>query len=278
MTTINSPQLAPTNTDCTAIAALIPEYAFGLLTESERALVESQLAGCPEAAQQLADFEQIQASMRASVPSIDPPADLEARLMAALGSGGLGSAAPAVVARVAIARSSTIPAPADPRPQPARPIRRNRAWLAVAAALIVLVLSNLYWAARVSSLTAAQVPPGGFAVAETTALRWARLPPAQQGGPGAAFMMWNARSQTGIICVWGLPKLETGQMYRLWVTRGDWTTPAGSISVDEQGRGALIFALDAPIDSYSSAYITAEMDSGSPAPVGPPVLTGKLPV
>jgi anti-sigma factor RsiW len=73
-----------TSVDCTTIADLIPDYAFGLASEAERRLVEAHLAGCPEAAAQLTEFRQMQDDLRMSVPVIVPPPGLEARLMAAV--------------------------------------------------------------------------------------------------------------------------------------------------------------------------------------------------
>src|SRR5262245_29058579 len=70
--------------DCEAILELIPDYAFGLTSAEETRWVEANLNSCPEAVAQLADFRQLQDEMRADVPQMTPPADLEARLMAAV--------------------------------------------------------------------------------------------------------------------------------------------------------------------------------------------------
>lgn len=264
---MTSPDFPPPAADCTDLLELIPDYAFGLATDDEQRTVEAGLPGCPEAADQLAEFQAIQAALRAGIPQRDPSADLEARLLVAIG------AAPAP-------RS----VPTQARPLPSRPALPGRitgartAWAALAAALIVLVATNLYWAARVSSLSAAPNQPAAFAIADTAAVRWARMPPAQPGGSGAGFMMWNATSQTGIVCVWGLPAPGPGAVYHLWLTRGDQIIAAGNVQTDGRGNGALIFELKAPIDSFSAAYLTAQPPNDSAAPSGPQILAGKLPL
>src|SRR5450432_2338860 len=115
---------------CDAIRELIPDYAFGLATAEDIRLVESNLADCPEAANDLADFRRLQEDMRASVVQIEPPAALGARLMAAI-------ATPAL--------------PIKPRRQPIR-----WAWLAAALIAIAFLTSNIYWLIRVNDLTRQQ--------------------------------------------------------------------------------------------------------------------------
>ncbi len=68
--------------DCDAIQTLIPDYAFGLTDPAETRVVEANLVHCPEAATQLADYRQVQNEMRVSVPQIEPPIQLNDRLMA----------------------------------------------------------------------------------------------------------------------------------------------------------------------------------------------------
>ena len=56
--------------NCEAVQELIPEYAFGLTPPEQTRLVEANLASCPEASVQLADYREIQDEMRNSVPQI----------------------------------------------------------------------------------------------------------------------------------------------------------------------------------------------------------------
>lgn len=249
--------------DCDAIRQLIPDHAFGLTDPQETHLVESNLAYCPEAAEQLADFRQIQAEMRASVTQIEPPAQLGERLIAAI-------AAPT--------------ATAQPRQQPFR-----RVSLIAAAAVIALIITNTYWLIRVNDLARRQselaaVIAGlqsdqqnnAFVLTGTSDLRWVRLPPSQQNKDASAFLMWNAESKIGLLYARGFPKLVAGKTYQLWLTRGEEIVSAGTFQVDGQGNGALLFHILQPIDKYTWARITTEPENGSKAPTGLVVVIGKI--
>lgn len=243
--------------DCDAIRELIPNYAFGLTDSEETRLVESNLASCPEAADQLADFRRIQAEMRVGVPQVEPPPQLAERLMAAI-------ATPAKVEK------------------PHRP-HIHRLWWAVAAAVIALIITNVYWLNRVNGLSerekalAAQITqPNSFVLASTANLRWVRLPPSQQNADTSAFMMWNAESEIGLLYARGFPKLEAGKTYQLWLTRGEEKVSAGTFRVDADGQGALLFHVTEPIDKYTWARITAEPENGSDTPKGNIIVVGKL--
>ncbi|MCC7445996.1 MAG: hypothetical protein IT324_01205, partial [Anaerolineae bacterium] len=111
--------------NCDSIAELIPDYAFGLTDSAETHWIESNLARCPDAARQLADYQRMQDALRVDgVPQVEPSAALEARLMAAI------EAVPVPTSRKAAQRAA----------------RRwhTRTILAVAATLL-LVFSNVFW-------------------------------------------------------------------------------------------------------------------------------------
>lgn len=256
---------------CDAIRELIPEYAFGLTDAEQTRFVESNLANCADAAAELADFQRLQAEMRADVAQIEPPLSLESKLMAAI---------------------------AEPLPQqPARaepvvlPRRRSIpvGWLVAAAAIIVLLVTNGYWLTRVNDLNdvnqkqaelIAQTTTVGdnpaFVLTSTSGLRWVRLPPAEENADTSAFLMWNAESKIGLLYAHGFPKLSVGKTYQLWLTRGETRKSVGTFTVDEEGKGAFLFKSETPIDEFTWARITDEPADGSAQPTGPIVVIGKL--
>src|SRR5262245_45661643 len=127
--------------ECDAIGELIPEYAFGLTTPDEARLVESNLAACPEAAAQLADFQRMQEAMRTDVAQIEPPAELEARVMAAIAT-PVQSEKP--VERVG--QRSFFPFSVLAKESAGKGQRRiSWPWIAAAAAILTLVITNIYW-------------------------------------------------------------------------------------------------------------------------------------
>jgi anti-sigma-K factor RskA len=245
--------------DCDAVQELIPEYAFGLTAPADTRLVESSLAHCPDAASQLDEFRRLQEELRAGVPQFEPPDQLGARLVAAI-------AAPTRLPR---ARR--------------RPVNLSR-WLA-AAAVIALIATNVYWLSRVDDLTRRQneltsqpvgEPDHAFILASVSALRWVRLPPSKQNAGASAFMMWNGTGETGVLYVHGFPKLAVGRTYQLWLTRGEEMISAGTVRVDSDGKGALLFHTNQPIDKYTWARITLEPENGSNRPSDTVVVAGKL--
>lgn len=256
---------------CENIQQLIPEYAFGLTSREETALVEANLSACPEAAEALADYRLLQVEMREGVPQIEPPPGLEAKLMAAV-----GKSQPSI--------EQISPAPQIGAPVAAKP-RRNIAWLAAAAAILALVITNAFWlmqldnlARRQRELEAAMHAPDdtAFVLTSTANLRWVRLPPSQQNTDSSAFLMWNAESEIGLMYARAFPQLEPGMTYQLWLTRGDVRVSAGTFRIDEDGNGALLFHSDQPIDEFTWARITAEPENGSPQPSENVVVIGEL--
>lgn len=248
--------------DCDAILDLIPEYAFGLTDAAESQLVEANLHRCPEATHQLEALRALQDEMRADVPQVEPPPELGDRLMAA---------AAATVAMPAAAIT----------PTPRRTIRFG--WVAAAAAILALALSNVYWLARVGSLEARQdelvamlSDPGGggaFVLNSTDALRWVRLPGEQPASSASAFMMWNGDSETGLLYARGFPELQPGYQYHVWLTRQGEREFVGILHVDTDGDGALLFHSPEPIDNFVWAWVTAESETADDSPV---IVSGEL--
>jgi anti-sigma-K factor RskA len=247
--------------DCDAIQDLIPEYAFGLTSPEESRLVESSLTSCPDAAAELANFRHMQEEMRAGVPQIEPPPQLAERLLAA-------TAAP-TAASVSLRRPPF-----------------HLAWLAAAAAVLALIITNAYWFARVEDVSRQtaelRAMIGGaqtgdaFVLTSTNDLRWVRLP-SEANAETTAFLMWNGESETGLLYVHGFPRLEPGKTYQLWLTRGEERVSAGTFEVDELGNAALIFHTADPIDRFTWARVTDEPEYGSEQPTGAVVVHGELP-
>lgn len=234
--------------DCDAITELVADYAFGLTSADESRLVESRLPACPEAARQLADFRRLQDDMRRGVQQIEPPAALGDRIMAA--------AAPAPVSKPRLT-----------------PLNINRGWLVAAAAVALLLLTNIYWLTRVSDALPDQL---ATFVVNSEDIRWAKLPAEDETSPAAAFIMWNPGGTDGMMYAENFPVLEAGQIYQLWLTKDGIRTPVGSFSVDEEGEGALLFRAEQPVGSFAWAWITIEPETGSDQPSDQVITGGKL--
>jgi len=282
--------------DCEAIQALIPDYAFGLTDELETRRIEAGMDQCTEATAILADFRQLQAIMRIDVPQILPPPQLGLRLMAAAAKAAplpetITSTEhrdkPHTPANSAVASIAPLnPAERAPNHSGNRPRLPRWTW-PLAAAVILLVLSNVYWLVRVNginnelSMAEAKTPVAvattapALVVNTTSTLRWVHLPASDQSGKASAYLMWNAESKIGLLYVHDFPVLPNGQTYQLWLTRGTEHLSVGTFTVDQNGKGALLFSTQS-IDQYTWARITTEPKAGSDTPDGTVVVVGQL--
>jgi len=155
-------------------------------------------------------------------------------------------------------------------------------WIAVAAAILTLVITNIYWILRINDLTQtyavhhAQEQNTAFVLTNAADLRWVRLPSDVTVTNASAFLLWNAQSKIGLLYVRNLPQPAPGTTYQLWFTSGDERESAGTFQVDDAGNSALLFHITKPIDNFTWARITDEPGTGSPEPTGTVVFHGEL--
>ena len=275
--------------NCEEMLTLLPDYAFGLTDPGQTQWVEANIARCPEALEQLEDYRRVQEEMRASVPEIEVPVGAGARLMARLEPQVAAAPAPSMVLRTPLPVSAPLSQPLFPSGETAKPSRRRLRWvgMALAAAVLALIVSNVYWLTRVADLTqshdllaallSAQNTNNAFVLTSTEALHWVRLADPNPDQNAAAFMMWNAQSKTGLLYARSFPNLEPGYKYHVWLTRPNERIFMGILQVDAKGNGALLFSSPEPINDFSWAWVTAQTpEQSSGAPVGDPVVKGEL--
>lgn len=269
--------------NCEEIRALIGAYAIGATDEEETRLVEASLEGCPEVAQELADYARLSIALHDAVPmryDAPPAAQILAKLNPAQAT---PEAAPAKRAAPQEARTTAQAVP--------RPTRRNW-WLAVAAVFavgLVGVVSNLFWVNRVNELEQAQAdlqaqintrptPSQPFAVNLSPDEVHHRVLTATTAGlPGAeARVIWNSEIEVGSLFVTGLEPLPPNMAYQLWVVRDDETLSLGQFTVDDSGVGILIFQSPEPIASFEAMGISPEPASGSDHPTHEHVVVGSI--
>lgn len=227
---------------CDEVLPLIPAYAIGAADADESALVEAALPHCPDAQAELAAFHALADELRAGVPQIEPPAALKTRLIA-------------VTARPQ--ELSQTPLKVTPRLHPA--------WLALAAAVVLLVVSNVYWLTR----------PTQPALLLTQDITWTRLENNNDGNAWA-LMMWNPQGEGAVLCAYNFPELEPGQTYQLWLRNEQGGISGGTFTVNERGFGLLRVRAGQAIDGFEIAGVTTEPDGGSSEPTGHSVVLGEV--
>lgn len=265
-----------TNKLCGEVLFLIPAYAMGATDPEETALVEANLATCPDAAAALQEYNRLVEEMCVNVPQVEPAPELEERLMARLAGWRQDEETPPSVTPVETTKRT--------RPRSARSLLMlSAASLAAAvAAVLLLVATNVYWLGRTNALAeenmslAAQLQEQANTIhlANLESLPWRRLT-SQQDPDAVALVVWNG-PDTFLYTI-GMPTLPPNNVYQLWlVGEDDRHISAGTFQVDERGRGTLHFYAPASLGEFARLGITTEPSGGSEEPTSSPVALGEV--
>ena len=221
----------------------LPAYALECLDQEEASRVATHLASCAECRAELAAYEAVTAQLALGGPDALPPASLRDQIMGRV-------RAPAV-------------APARRAPHPWGR-RVTGAWgLAALVLLVALVASNLWWWQRSQRVGPSAMQMVAMAGTEKV--------------PGATgTLLITADGEYGTLIVDGLPALEPGLAYQLWLIRNGQRVSGGMFAVNDEGYGVLEVWSPEPLASYTAFGLTIEPAEGSPGPTGDKVLDGSL--
>ncbi len=277
-------------TDCEILAELIPAYSVGATDAEETALVERLLQVCPEGAAELESYLSFADALNYAAPSMQPPASLHDKLMAAAAA----SAKPSVAHPTSVTSVSTPSVPVQPvltpvraAPPAARVLSFNRILAGAAGiAAALLIISNLYWANQVSGLQQQQRDTVALMRSQQDALvslgtgSADRIQLVSTSGTDAsnvlATVLWSPQTTTGILLSEYLPALNPGRAYQLWGIQGDQPVSVGVFEMDEQGVGVLVFNANQPISNYDVVAITDEPSGGSDQPTTTPLAAAQV--
>ena len=249
------------------IEELLPFYALDALTDEERELVESYLAEHPEARQQVEALGDTVSALPHSVAPVEPSPQSKQALMAR------------------VASDAAFRTRASERSQSSRPATRFENFfrtLSLVAASIAVVWAIVLSAqvARLKSeisalnerLTAqsasidqiiANLPQTNPSNVITVSLKGTEAQPRAQGQ-----LIADPNSESAVLVISGLPKLEAGKTYQVWLIDGGTPKSAGLLSVDENGQGVFIVNSQESIGSFNALGISIEPDGGSQQPTG----------
>jgi len=239
--------------DHALIEGLIPAYALGATDAEECRAVEFHLPSCGACRALLAQYHSLSDDLAYAVPAMAAPAGLTDRMQR----------------RLMAARPQAKPAPWWARLH-MRPIMP-----ALGAALLLLVLTNLYWFGRLNRLERQSSQQAavfaGLANAPAIPLYadasvdWAQgVVYAPTGG------------QMALLCVYNMAALPAGKTYQLWLTKDGQRDSGGTFQVTPDGFGLLMIRPARPLKEYSAVGVTIEPAGGSPAPTSPRVLGANL--
>ncbi|MGH8048224.1 MAG: anti-sigma factor [Chthoniobacterales bacterium] len=259
-------------------------YALGALTDEEAATFRAQLAGNPELAALVAEYEAATTGVIApSAPVVFPPAHLREKILAAVA------------------------------PKPSVVESSRMAWLpwALAAGFAfaagVLWMQNdqlrvenrghlAEWTRLNEDLQAANMDRSQkgkvlFDLEKQTAGLRKTIADLEKRNEIAemqvatltskldtsylASIAWDKNAQEGILHVRRLPAAERGKDYQLWVIDPKYKIPvsAGIFKVESDGSATIRFAPEQRISQAAAFAVSVEKSGGSTAPEGPIVLS-----
>lgn len=214
-------------------------YALDAVTDIERAAFTRHLADCPTCAQEVAELRETAARLGAAMTT-DPGGDLRSR----------------VLAEIAVTRQAppSIKAGKDPR-------RSWRKRVAVAAAAVAAAAAVFAGGITIGTARSTPVPVAGPVVAPD-------MVTVSAGGIGGGATTVDFSRQRGeaIITAQGLPRLDHGHVYQVWLISSRGAQSGGFLRPD---AGTIAVPLAADVDRVG---VTVEPAAGSPQPTTAPVV------
>ncbi|HEY2162076.1 MAG TPA: anti-sigma factor [Solirubrobacteraceae bacterium] len=225
--------------DC---AESLAAYALGALPDEESARVREHLAGCQECRTELASLRPAVDALPASVPQIEPPPELERRVM------------------------QVVEAEAQTRTEPAGPTPARRRWWPFALSPSV---------ALVGACSAAVLAVGIVLALGKPAAPGPRTVHAQVVGAARAdraSASLRIRGTRARLLFARLPAPGAGRVSEVWVEHGSAApVPAGTFATRS---GSVI--VGRPIRRGDSVLVTVEPRPGSPAPTSAPFVVARV--
>ena len=287
---------------CDEVREMAGAFVLGALAPADEAAARAHLPSCTDAHAEIWELGGVLPAIGASAPTVEPPAGLKARIMAAAAADlaardtataiepaapGVAGARPGSAAPGSTAPDSATPAAAAPGPAAATPIafpsatereaRRARTsaagWVVRIAAVVAIVALAGWNLLLQGQLNAAQAYEQSVAdvlqVASQPGSLTAILTP--DGGAGSGLAAVSASGDVTMAML-DLAPTNGNAVYEAWVIGGDKVAvPLGSFKVGSSGT-ASFHASGLPTASGIVLALTLEPGPGATAPT-PPVIT-----
>jgi anti-sigma-K factor RskA len=276
---------------CDEVREMAGAFVLGALEPTDDAAVRAHLATCPEAHEEIAELGGVLPVLAESVPVVEPPDGLKARIMAAAaadleertGRPVVAAAREGVVAPpTAVPVTAPTPATAEPIAFPSaseRMARRSRTssgtWILRIAAVVAIVglvgwnllLQNQLNASKdfeqnVAAVLTAAAQPGSLTAVLTP-----------DDGTGSGLAAITADGEVAL-AMHDLAPTTGSTVYTTWAIGADGVPLAlGDFTVGSDGK-AFFDARTAPVASGTVIALTHEPTGGHTAPTGPVVSKG----
>lgn len=205
---------------------LIPAYALGALEEGEEAALDALFAKDAVARQRLADYRQLSAGIALAAPTIQPPADLEVKVL------------------------QRVRQEQEKPPRPTRFLKRRRLGMVAAlAAALLLVVAVVF---LLEDEADKPLPLSGQAlyqqlINDPNSQSIALVPILSDDIRGE--LRYRPDSTEAVIRVENLPLLAEDEAYQLWIVDEDGATSGGVYNI-EPGTQYIIVPLERPANTY----------------------------
>jgi anti-sigma factor RsiW len=214
-------------------------YLLGALEPAEQASFEGHLAGCPECRAEVEQLRVAADALPRSVEPFAPPPSLKRSLMEAVREDARPAREP-FLARLFAG------------------IRPQFALAGAAAALIVAIVVGT------------QLSGGDDGQRVVTAvIDRSRVPAAT-----ATVTVPKDRSGPAQLRVTGMPAPKAGQVYEIWLKRGDQVQPGPLFNTDRSGNGA--GAIPDDLQGVSAVLVTREHVGGAKMPSEAPIISARI--
>ena len=240
------------------VSDLIPAYALGSLDLADKHYVEGHLESCVGCREELNAYQMVMEDLVLAVPQVEPPKNLKKSILRAIetekGESHL----------VSLRKEGSGQRRWLDNMKPLLPI-----W-SIASLILVFVLgtATLLLFRQVKDLS--QKNTMVFSEFIVIPLNGTAVAPQATG-----IMVISNKGLNGSLNVDGLPPLDSGHQYQLWLLQEGRRTNGGVFSVTPNGNGTLKVNSSLPL-IINSIGITIEPTGGSPGPTGDKVLGGGL--
>jgi anti-sigma-K factor RskA len=219
---------------------LLDEYALQTLPDAEALRIRSHVQGCDACRKQLEERKDALGNLALLIPGAEPPTGLEESIMRKIAD-----------------------TPQNPRHHAGSRTEAARVWgpvpAAIAAVLIVaLGVGNIVQWHRAGAPR--EAAPGLALIVLA----------GQAGAPDAyGTVVLDPKDNGGVLAVRGLPRLDAGRVYQLWLMKGGERRSCGVFGVSGDGYGNLLLEVPKDFREFTGIGITIEPPGGSTLPSGP---------
>ena len=244
---------------CSPYKENLAAYALGVLDVEEIPILESHLENCMDCQADLADFRSVTKSLLQAVPPKTPPLELRGKLVARLPSHRTRTPNffTAVFGQFSLGQVITI------------------------ATVVLLLGSNLFSSMQIRSLQRQQSELSERLSTEQAAIAMLAYPDTEALEVNADIqnltgsMLVDRDLDTAVLVLWGLPQVEMGNTYQIWLIDADGNRISGGLFIptDEQDYTTATIESPLPIGQFVGLGVTIEPGGGSEGPTGPRVLS-----